>query len=400
MFLKLCPTTIACTVKPYRVESNPDITGVGVRAATYMQSLSAVIILGFGSSDFSSTRITLSISSLALVTSCLVMMIRGQLSLPDATVAAKLFDLTVTPFFIVEPWHSRTPGLFVANALRSLVYITINLWLNLQSPCFGNKAQQNMCIKRPGIMWRGLKLFWYGLISAAWFRRMFYFIGTSNFLGAFYALISEKARNKWLEHSNERFEYEWCSALADRSFFAWLNDDTVTFSVFDWHKDRKDKFCFSQRVSLALRIARCQRAIIAIIYLIIFTTFNEISVKKNLDQSAQEWGYGQISALILTGPAVFQLFKLVKGSFKEYDGKREPVEIDEICLHARIGVHFLYFPYKAFIKKPEILAEVVLESFEELNNSKNRNRKIECQDVENSSGELLAETSERDTSRQ
>lgn len=78
----------------------------------------------------------------------------------------------------------------------------------------------------------------------------------------------------------------------------------------------------------------------------------------------------------------------------------EPVEIDEICLHARIGVHFLYFPYKAFIKKPEILAEVVLESFEELNNSKNRNRKIECQDVENSSGELLAETSERDTSCQ
>jgi hypothetical protein len=152
---------------------------------------------------------------------------------------------------------------------------------------------------------------------------MFYFMGLSHVLGAFHALISEKARSKWLEQSDQRCEYIWSRYLARRfSFFTWWDDDTVTFSVFDSHNDRTGNLCFSQRVFLALRIARCQRTIFAIFYFAIFLPINEIRVKRRLDQSAQEWGYGQISALILSGPAVFELFKLIKGSFKEYDETR------------------------------------------------------------------------------
>lgn len=33
MFSSLCSATIACTTKPYRVESNPDITGIRVSSS-------------------------------------------------------------------------------------------------------------------------------------------------------------------------------------------------------------------------------------------------------------------------------------------------------------------------------------------------------------------------------
>jgi hypothetical protein len=163
-----------------------------------MQSLSAVILLGFSSSNVSSTRITLAIGSLALVITCLVMITRDQLSLHDAIVASSLLDFTLTPLYFVESWTSRIPGLFVANFLRFPVFMAIKLWLYLKGPCFGNKVQYNMCIggffnPTSRILWRGCALFYYGCVFATWFIRMFYFMGLSHVLGAFHALISEKA---------------------------------------------------------------------------------------------------------------------------------------------------------------------------------------------------------------
>lgn len=118
---------------------------------------------------------------------------------------------------------------------------------------------------------------------------MFYFMGLSYVLGAFHALVSEEARKKWLEQSDQRCEYIWSSSLAGRNwYFAWLNDDTVTFLVFNSHNDGIGNLRFPQRDFLALRIARCQRTIFAILYLAIYLFFHEITVKSNLDQSAQE----------------------------------------------------------------------------------------------------------------
>jgi hypothetical protein len=76
------------------------------------------------------------------------------------------------------------------------------------------------------------------------------------------------------------------------------------------------------------------------------------------------------------------------------------MKVEGICVHARIGVHLLHHPFKAFITKPEILAKALLKSLEDANDSKNRNRKLELQELGHFNGESLANTSERGTSCQ
>ncbi len=73
---------------------------------------------------------------------------------------------------------------------------------------------------------------------------------------------------------------------------------------------------FYTKTKLALRIPRIQRFLLALIFASIWTYDTERVVKLNLQSNANEWGYGQISAMILTVPSVAGVMQMVINSGK------------------------------------------------------------------------------------
>jgi len=168
---------------------------------------------------------------------------------------------------------------------------------------------------------RALLLFFNGFAFVAWIWVRFNNLGLRYLWLALQALVFERRRKQWEEETLQRSEYYWKINMQNGGFIRWYIDDTFASTVFS---ARRAVQCMS-RVWIALRIARCQRAILSLLFITYQISVTETFIKVNLDKRANEWGYGQITALILTGPPVMTLLRLVVGAVQHNDeyGKSE-----------------------------------------------------------------------------
>ncbi len=86
------------------------------------------------------------------------------------------------------------------------------------------------------------------------------------------------------------------------------------------------------KIKLALRIPRIQRFALATLFASIWTYDTERVVKLNLQRNANDWGYGQISAIILTVPSVAGVVQMFVNARKaEKYAKLNKVESETKC---------------------------------------------------------------------
>jgi hypothetical protein len=267
---------------------------------------------------------------------------RGGLSLHEATMVSSLLGVTLFSAHFIEPWRERSPDIFMAQFFRFLAFTALKLWISLKGPCFGNRQACNMCIYTLGIPMvgpqvRAVYTLIYGLIFSYSFYR-FALIGPGYALGAVWALVSEEARENWVNNALNNAEYSfmkgtWSYSPSTNYLSDWLfNDDTVAFTVFKSKGKIHGKLGFLKRVYLALRIARCGRTVVSLIGTAIYIRSLENFIWETMDQKAKEWGYGQISAIILSGPPAMALLCIFAGSLKEFDPLKSVKFIYPICL--------------------------------------------------------------------
>jgi uncharacterized integral membrane protein len=90
-------------------------------------------------------------------------------------------------------------------------------------------------------------------------------------------------------------------------FFMWYDDETTARAGIKTPTNAKTS-SWATRVYhdalLAIRVPRCQRAIISLLLACILVIDTEKTVALNLTASRNQWGYGQIFALVATIPSV------------------------------------------------------------------------------------------------
>ncbi|KAI5785747.1 hypothetical protein FPQ18DRAFT_404993 [Pyronema domesticum] len=220
-----------------------------VRAATYIQSLSLALLLGFLSSFLSSARLTLTITSLALVLSALILSFTSSLSLHHAFIISNLLNIVLLP----------NPGLLVPPAYKSLISFA-------------------------SLVLRGAYVWGIYLESGKW----------------------------------------WDKAGG------WYLDDTVLSTVI---VEAAGGGGVWERVKLAMRMVRGQRAVMALVFLVVLVWSTESFITWNLDGGTRIWGYGQITAVVLSGPPVMELVRMILRAAGKGDREKEkeaPEEGDDV----------------------------------------------------------------------
>lgn len=335
----LCPNIISCT-NPCFVEADPDITGIGVRIATYIQAFCGTILLGFSSEDTVNVRATIIVSSLTLVATTSIYALRGQLSLHHAVIVKALLTLILLPMHIVEPWRVRSPALFFAQQIRFGAYVALSLWLSIKTPCLGSDPQCNMCTRRAGLFttWPASRYFYRSLdvsilliVVVFWAHAQWWNYGLGHYILTVPALLSETKARDWKRYvwTTQRTLFDWRDRrikiypfwISFPRFFFWFEHDSTVSAQLKARRrahtagPHTTKSRWLRRVwddsILTTRVPRAQRAMIGVALIVRWAIATEWMVKTNVTQNANEWGFGQISALILSVPAVASLVKLL-----------------------------------------------------------------------------------------
>jgi hypothetical protein len=320
--------------------------GNQVRIATYTQTICNILYLGFVSSAnrTSATYGSLILTSLATIITIAIFSSRTQLSLHHATVAISLLTITILPTHVLESWRVRSPGIFLAQQLRLVIYFGIRLWIAFQMPCLGSDPQCNLCTRTIFLGFHGhittplnrswilITVFVTGYFAL---RTHIWFYGLSHALSSVPALISTTQKQAWIAYIDATQKSIQTHRLADTRrirarnpraypvinlFFMWYDDETTAqagIKARSWKQapTNAKTSSWATRVYhdafLAILVPRCQRAIISLFLACILIFDTEKSVALNLTASRNEWGYGQIFALVATVPSVAAVVPLL-----------------------------------------------------------------------------------------
>lgn len=126
------------------------------------------------------------------------------------------------------------------------------------------------------------------------------------------ALVSERRRGEWRREQVLRGAYVWGIYLESGKWWdkagGWYLDDTVLSTVI---VEAAGGGGVWERVKLAMRMVRGQRAVMALVFLVVLVWSTESFITWNLDGGTRIWGYGQITAVVLSGPPVMELVRMI-----------------------------------------------------------------------------------------
>jgi hypothetical protein len=299
-------------------------------------------LLGFSPSlspkdaETQAVRVALAITTIGITLTASIFALQGSLSLPHAMVVVSLLTQSLYPNHFIEPWIVPSPGLYVSQQARLFAYTALSLWLALRTPCLGSTPQCNLCTDSFSWFFQGKAInhfrrasliFSNMIVMILWLGQVFWFLGPKNYLHSFTAILSEERRNARIEYieelHNDVQSYRAGRPKSDRisKFFLWYDDIQTLYEGLRARRlrvaPRKSRFRnLAVDFRLALRVPRVQRALIAFTVAAIFTYDTEKLVKLNLASNANEWGYGQISAMILCTPSVAGVLKLFASAWK------------------------------------------------------------------------------------
>lgn len=314
-----------------------------MRLSAYIQSICNLFIFGLSSNPDrkGSTYSTLVITSLAMVITIATYLWQGGLSLHHATIASRLLTVTLLPMHIVESWRVDSPGLFVAQQVRLIMYLAVGFFLVTHMPCLGSDPRCNLCARSStfGVVRhivtpvnRSFHLIQLLCVVFMWFRQHAWVYGPLHLLESLKTPFSETSHQAWVWYNNEirRSLTEWqlTNLRIVRSknqwsmtpMWLWYGDDQTAREGIKQRKWRNSPVGAGQSTSLsrvynnarlALRIPRCQRMIIALSIAGVMIADCERTVRMGLTASGNEWGYGQIFAIVATLPAVTEVAKLL-----------------------------------------------------------------------------------------
>ena len=234
------------------------------------------------------------------------------------------------PIHVVEQGRTPLPGLFLAQQIRFFIYLALQLWLVLKTPCLGSHPECNKCVQTVPLfgtlavhIWpRSARLFVVLCVSTFWINGFMWTYGPKNYFQTFSALISRSSSAAWTSHTSE----------TQTSLRVWRERQMKIHKAF-WNLPRLDQ-CFEDHTTAAqaikkrrwtqapcsqtrksslrtllsdavlmLRVARCQRALLALLIAVVNVVVNEQTIKVNLARSANDWGYGQIASMVLSVPS-------------------------------------------------------------------------------------------------
>jgi hypothetical protein len=135
--------------------------------------------------------------------------------------------------------------------------------------------------------------------------RIFWATGFQYHWMALLALISEQRRQEFKRATFEKVKYD---KEKRNAILRWIFDDTfVSTAIFG---KRVTAGRFLARAGVAVRVARCQRAIIGFVF-ILYQIFTIEGAIVSHVYGANEWSYGQMAVIVLTAPAVMEVFRLL-----------------------------------------------------------------------------------------
>ena len=168
------------------------------------------------------------------------------------------------------------------------------------------------------------------VVLSIWLYPHTWTYGPYNYFLTLPALISEHYNLAWVDYVRRTQE---SLAVYRRRMIA-KHEFAILSRLMAWYDDDK---CLSQgikerrwmlapvqsgkassrmeRISsdfrLAIRLPRCHRTLIALVYLALYTYGTERTIKLNLTKDANVWGYGQTASLVLAIPSAVSLVQLV-----------------------------------------------------------------------------------------
>ena len=312
-----------------------------MRSAAYIQSLCSLVLFGLGSRYDVALRGTLVLTSLALVETIAVFSFKSELSLHHAMVSLSLLTVVMLPLHFIESWRIKSPGLFVAQQVRLGTYAAMQLWLALQAPCFGSNPECNLCTKTVfawsvsyavGMFASILRIFTVGLIASAWLNATFWVYGPLHSIAALLAMFSESRSRRWIEfaETTDNDLTTWRQKELKRLrrkggwggivlvFFLWYEDTTPVQTIINarrWNRVPASSSSpgWLRRVWSDARQAfaapRFQRMAIGLVFSIVYVSNTEYTVRINLDDGANSWGFGQILSMVTAVPFVASFIK-------------------------------------------------------------------------------------------
>ena len=282
---------------------------------------------------------TIVLNSLGIVATAAIFSLQRSMSLNHATIALSLMSITMLPLHLVESWQSRSPSLYLLQQIRLFVYAALQLWLNLKTPCLGSHPSCNNCTQTVWFFFRGhladrwtrsLHMFFIVIILQFWTQRLIWTYGPTHYFQTILAVFSQARAKEWSSYVNDTQmslklwrernlrgdkKTPWIS-----KFWLWYNDETTVASGIKANRWRHAQALGSANgrlrslcadVRVALRVPRCQRAMIGLVFAVIWITNSEEMIRLNLTTSANDWGYGQIASMVLSAPSVASLVQLL-----------------------------------------------------------------------------------------
>lgn len=317
------------------------ITLMQIRLATYIQTVCNVLLLGFSSSEHTTTTAysALVITSLAVACSLVGVIWKGFLNLAHAWVARSLMTVMMLPPWIISSARPRDPALFLALQVRFMMFSIFILWMTIRCSCAGHDPACNLCVKgywlgiqcsvcRP--ISRSFDLAMFLAFMCSWFWTNIWTFGLSHFLAAVPAIFSRRRARMWMENIREhkrlsRPQFTSFMFRGKRRYLQ-LADWSKTRQVMDEQAEGGENLAryqskTSQRPSWVTRALdetasapHAKRIWVTVVALItcalsIFNT--EKALEINMVLSTNSWSYGQMFALVATVPSVYSLLRLI-----------------------------------------------------------------------------------------
>lgn len=279
-------------------------------------------------------------------------MMQNTLSLHHAVVGTSLLSLTMMPLAVLNFGRVRSPGVFLAQQIRRGLYGGAQLWITWTMPCFGTEPQCNLCMRSSFMGYsfrivlatnRSVRLAIQLFLLIIWLRDQAWEYGPVHYLQAFPALLSERRKGDWNSYIDDHImaNADWRRKVVEEHRRRWIRDkgkkvDPWYFKLYNhymfWLNEgttakakienevrkrqalHRSSTTWAGRVwtdaTHAIRTARCQRAIVALVITVIYVCDIEKEVQLNLTGSSNSWGYGQIFALLAAIPSVSAATKL------------------------------------------------------------------------------------------
>ena len=310
-----------------------------MRTAAYIQSLCGTILLGFSEEDESTSLTSIILNSLGIVSTTAIFALKVKLSLNHAQIIVSLLTIIMLPHHIVQHGRTTSPAWYLCQQIRFFIYGILQFWLTLKTPCLGNHPECNRCVHVLSYSGRRLavnpwhragRLFIFVFISHAWISDFIWLYGPISYFQTPFALFSRSHREKWASHIEisrkslqvwtERRVKIYRAKLTLNNFWLWYRNETSardgiksvrwTEAPSSGHRQTPLK-AFLSDAKLAMRVPRCQRALLALVVAMVDIVFTEKEVQLNITRSANDWGYGQIASMILSVPSAVGVIRLL-----------------------------------------------------------------------------------------